>query len=242
MIPLMDTIPHREKPFVTWMIIIVNFLVFLFQTSLPPDISELFVHHFSFVPVKLTNLWREGLRLEILFFSWPLITSMFLHGSWLHLIGNMWSLWLFGDNVEDRVGHLRFLVFYLLSGIIASLTHYIFNAYSSVPTIGASGAIAGVMGAYFIMFPLARIITIIPFLWVPLFVQIPAIFFIGFWFVSQFFSGLFSLLGPAFGGGIAWWAHIGGFIFGIIAIPFFRRKFKRYRSFFDDEFYYYQYF
>lgn len=215
MIPLMDTIPHRKKPFVMWMIIIVNFLVFLFQTSLPPNISEFFVYYFGFVPLRFTNLRHEGL---------PLITSMFLHGSWIHLIGNMWSLWLFGDNVEDRVGHFRFLFFYLLSGVIASLTHYIFNVNSPVPTIGASGAIAGIIGAYFVMFPRARIVTIVPFFWVPLFVQIPAVFFIGFWFVSQFYSGLFSLLGPTFGGGIAWWAHIGGFIFGVLAIPFFRKS------------------
>lgn len=242
MIPLKDTVPGREKPFVTWAIIAVNVAVFLLQISLPSNISEFLVYKFGFVPLKLTTLWGYGLWLEILYFSWSLITSMFLHGSWMHLISNMWSLWLFGDNVEDRVGHFRFFVFYLLSGIAASLTHYVFNIYSPVPTIGASGAIAGVMGAYFVMFPLARIITLVPLLWIPFFLEIPAMLFIGFWFVSQVFSGLFSLIGPVFGGGIAWWAHIGGFIFGVATISLFRKKRDQYRLFFDDEIYYYQYF
>lgn len=242
MIPLKDTIPHRDKPFITWLLITINIFVFLFQISLPPDILEYFVYKLGFVPYDLTTLLNYGLRLELVFFLRPLITHMFLHGSWMHLIGNMWSLWLFGDNVEDRIGHLRFFVFYLLSGIVASLTHYIFNIHSTIPTIGASGAIAGVMGAYFIMFPLARIVTLVPLFWIPFFLEIPAVVFIGFWFVSQIFSGLFSLFGPVFGGGIAWWAHVGGFVFGAIAIRIFKKSLSRYRPFYDDEFYYYQFY
>lgn len=144
--------------------------------------------------------------------------------------------------MEDRVGHLRFFVFYLLSGIVASLTHYVFNIHSPVPTIGASGAIAGVMGAYFIMFPLARIVTLVPVFWIPFFFEIPAVVFIGLWFISQVFSGIFELFGPVFGGGIAWWAHVGGFIFGAVAIRIFKKKRSRYRLFFDDEYYYYQFY
>lgn len=242
MIPLKDTIPHRNKPFITWLLITINIFVFLFQISLPPNILDYFVYKLGFVPLNLTTLWNYGLRLELVFFLWPLITSMFLHGSWMHLIGNMWSLWLFGDNVEDRMGHFRFLVFYLLSGIIASLTHYFFNIHSPIPTIGASGAIAGVMGAYFIMFPLARIVTLVPVFWIPFFFEIPAIIFIGLWFISQVFSGIFELFGPVFGGGIAWWAHVGGFAFGVITIHVFKKKTSQYRSFFDDEYYYYQFY
>jgi hypothetical protein len=143
---------------------------------------------------------------------------MFLHGGFWHLLGNMWSLYIFGDNVEDRLGPLRYLVFYLLCGITSGLSHLIFNLNSNVPTIGASGAIAGVMGAYLILHPNSKILTLIPILFIPWFVEIPAFFFLGFWFVIQFINAAASHGGVS---GIAWWAHIGGFIFGIIFLKIF---------------------
>lgn len=132
----------------------------------------------------------------------------------MHVISNMWMLWIFGDNVEDRMGHLRFLVFYLLCGVAAGIVHFATNLNSTLPTVGASGAVAGVMGAYFLLYPRARIITMIPVFFYPLFIEIPAVFFLGLWFYSQLFSGLASLSGPMQVGGIAWWAHVGGFLTG----------------------------
>lgn len=203
MIPLKDTIPSREKPFMTWTIIAVNVFVFLYQVSLPHEAALQFVYRYSFVPARFTYYLQHGFLTAITVSIGSILTSMFMHGSWMHLISNMWSLWLFGDNVEDRVGHFRFLIFYILSGISASLTHWFFNAASDVPTVGASGAIAGVMGAYFLMFPLSRIVTLIPVGFIPLFVEIPALFYLGIWFLSQVSSGILELFGPVFGGGIA---------------------------------------
>jgi len=165
---------------------------------------------------------------------------MFLHGGWMHFISNMWSLWLFGDNVEDCMGHLRFLIFYLLCGLAAGFIHFMFNPTAQVPTIGASGAIAGVMGAYFVMFPTARVITLVPIFFLPYFIEIPAVFYLGIWFMMQLFSGMFSLVLPTGAGGIAWWAHVGGFLFGILVLPFFRRR--RGRPFYADEFFYRNFF
>jgi len=213
MIPLRDANPSRRKPIVTVIIIILNLFIFLFQTSLPPDIVRQFIKTFGFIPYRFTYDLFKGYSIKV--WLTPIFTSMFLHGSWMHLISNMWALWLFGDNVEDRLGHFKFLVFYLLSGFAAAMTHYIFNFNSPVVTIGASGAISGVMGAYFIMFPFARIITLVPVFGLPLFVRIPSIIYIGFWFLSQVSNGILTLFGPIFGFGIAWWAHIGGFLFGV---------------------------
>ena len=143
-----------------------------------------------------------------------LVTSMFLHGGWLHVFSNMWTLWIFGDNVEDRLGHGRYLGFYLLSGLAAAAIHTLTNTDSTLPTIGASGAIAGVMGAYFVLFPGARVVTLIPIFFWPLFVELPAILYLGFWFLTQFYSGTLSLAAGRDAGGIAWWAHVGGFLVG----------------------------
>jgi membrane associated rhomboid family serine protease len=146
---------------------------------------------------------------------------MFLHGGWIHLIGNMWTLWIFGDNVEDEMGPWKFLIFYLTCGLFASAVQIYTNPDSVLPTIGASGAIAGVMGAYYVLFPRARIIIMIPILFFPFFFEIPAVLFLAFWFLEQLFSGAFSLLGPKMLGGIAWWAHIGGFLCGMTIYRFF---------------------
>ncbi len=210
MIPLRDIIPSRTTPYVTVSLIAANVLVFLYQQTLPQRDSIDFLYTWSMVPAG---------------FALPtLVSSMFLHGGWIHLIGNMLYLWIFGDNVEDRVGHARFVVFYLGCGIVAGLAHVLSNPLSTVPTVGASGAIAGVMGAYFVLYPRSRILTLIPlFVFVEL-IEVPAILFLGFWFVLQLLSGMGTMgRADAASGGIAFWAHIAGFLVGAGMIFVFRR-------------------
>ncbi len=230
MIPLQDTIPRRTTPFVTWSLIAVNSLIFLYETSLPPELLERFVYTFGVVPARYTTAYwpEQGIS------YWPFLTNMFLHGGWMHLIGNMWTLWIFGDNVEDRLGRGRYLLFYVVCGLAASMTHVVFNMSSEVPAIGASGAIAGVMGAYFVMFPHSRVITLVPIFFWPFFFEIPAVIYLGFWFLTQLFSGTFAVMAPQVGGGIAWWAHIGGFVGGVLLLPLLRRR-KDYRPYYPDE-------
>jgi membrane associated rhomboid family serine protease len=165
----------------------------------------------------------------------PFVSNMFLHGGWLHLVLNMWTLWLFGPAVEDRLGPTRYILFYLACGVFASVTHAVFNPGSIVPALGASGAIAGVLGCYIRLFPHALLIVMIPILFFPLFFEVPAIVFAGLWFITQVLGGAVGLLMPADGGGIAWWAHIGGFVAGLaLAVPLQRRQ-RPYRSYFADE-------
>jgi membrane associated rhomboid family serine protease len=237
MFPIKDTIPSREFPCATWTIIIINAIVFFIELSLPKELLTKVFYNFGVVPARYSHPdWAVFFGLSFDNY-WPFLTNMFLHGGWMHFISNMWTLYLFGDNVEDRLGHVRFLVFYILSGIVASITHYIFNLHSTVPALGASGAIAGVMGAYFIMFPHSRVITLIPILFIPYFIEIPAFVYLWVWFVTQLLSGTFSLLSPEAGGGIAWWAHIGGFVTGILMLPLFKKRRSSYRVFFSDEIY-----
>ncbi len=211
MIPLRDVIPSRSTPYVTIAIIALNALVFLYQFSLGED-GEEFIFAFGLVPAA---------------FSWVnVLTSMFVHGGILHFGGNMLYLWIFGDNVEDRMGHGRFVVFYLLCGAVAALVQALTVADSRVPMVGASGAIAGVMGAYFVLYPRSRIVTLLPiFIFIQI-IEVPAIFFLGIWFLMQFVSGLGSLAvapGGQFAGGIAFWAHIAGFAAGAGTVFVFRR-------------------
>ncbi len=217
MFPLRDTIRSRSFSWVNWGLILLNVFLFLYQSSLTPEAAERLLFAFGLVPAKLTL----GNPLP-----WTtLLSSMFLHGGWFHLISNMWTLYIFGDNVEDRMGSFSYLVFYLAAGVTAGLVHAFFSLGSPVPTVGASGAIAGVLGAYFVLFPHGRVITFVPWFFLPWFVEIPASFFLGIWFVSQLFSGLLELGAAATFSGIAWWAHIGGFAFGLIlAIPFRRPR------------------
>ncbi|MGQ9661710.1 MAG: rhomboid family intramembrane serine protease [Kiritimatiellia bacterium] len=216
MIPLRDNVPARFTPFVTYLLIIINVVVYLHQANLDPRETEIFAHLYGTVPARFTHpVW--GARV-----AFPpgavltLFTSMFLHGGLLHLFSNMWALWLFGDNVEDRLGHLRYLIFYLLSGVLAMGTHVFFNLESKIPAVGASGAIAGVMGAYMVNFPRANVIVLVPVLFYPLFLEVPAVFFLLVWFVGQLMSGTTSLLIRSPGlGGVAFWAHVGGFVAGV---------------------------
>lgn len=214
MFPLRDTIPSRRAPFVLWAILLANALVFVHELRLSEGGLERLFEHYGVVPVRLQ---LEGAAL----LSSPgayvaLLTSMFLHGGWLHVLGNLWTLAIFGDNVEDRMGPLRFLAFYLVCGVLAGVVHVYFNPESPVPTIGASGAISGVMGAYFVLYPRARIVTLIPILFYPLFVELPAFVFLGLWFASQLLSGTASMVEPEAAGGIAFLAHVGGFVAGVL--------------------------
>jgi membrane associated rhomboid family serine protease len=209
-IPLRDIIPSRTTPYVTVTIIGLNALAFLYELSLGEAVDR-FILSFGLVPAS---------------FSWiTVFTSMFLHGGFLHVGGNMLYLWIFGDNVEDRMGHGRFVAFYLLCGIAAALAQTVINPDSPVPMVGASGAIAGVMGAYFVLYPHSRIVMLVWFIVIQL-VEVPAIIFLGLWFVMQLLSGAFSIASSVQGepaGGIAFWAHIAGFAAGVIGVFVFRR-------------------
>jgi len=222
-LPLRDDIPSQRFPGLTVAIIAVNVAVFLFEVMQGPQI-ERFLYIWGFVPERYTDS-RIASFFTLRQQAAPFLTSMFLHGGWMHLIGNMWILWIFGDNVEDRLGRLGFLGLYLVGGCVATLLHLITNAHSPLPTIGASGAVAAVMGAYFRLYPRARVHTVIPpFVWGPVF-ELPAVVFLGCWFLLQFFSGTLSLVNSSeHVGGVAWWAHIGGFAFGLIVALFLRAE------------------
>ena len=227
MIPIQDTVQSRSVPLVTWAIILINALVFFWELSLPPAEREYCLTVLGMIPARL------GIDPDAYV---TLLTCMFLHGGWMHFIGNMWVLYLFGDAVEDRMGSVSYLVFYLLCGLAASVTHFLVDPANPVPTIGASGAIAGVMGAYFVLFPMARVFTLVPILFIPFFIEIPAVVFLGIWFASQLFSGTLSLVSMQSYEGVAWWAHVGGFGAGIVLLPVFKKSRKDYRRYYPDEY------
>lgn len=220
MVPLRDENPTSTTPYVTYGLILINVLIFLFQITLPPDQLQQFFDTWAIVPAQLTASFTGGSPSANR--EWiTLVTSQFLHGGILHLGGNMLYLWVFGNNIEDQLGSVRFTIFYLGCGILAGLAQWFVAPTSTVPTIGASGAIAGVMGAYILRFPRAYIQTLLPLFIFFTVIRVPAIFFLGFWFVQQALYGLLSLgadvnMGS---GGVAYWAHAGGFIFGVILGP-----------------------
>jgi membrane associated rhomboid family serine protease len=225
MIPLRDDNPSESTPVVTRALIVMNAAIFFYELSLGPALHD-FILSWGLVPARLQaglnlggdHMVRTGLTLG---------TSLFLHGGWAHLIGNMWYLWIFGDNVEDQFGSLGFLLFYLAAGAAASVLHVVSNPGSHLPTLGASGAIAGVLGAYAVMFPRARVYTLVPFFPIFQIIPLPAVLMLGAWFLFQFVAGAISAGQAAATGGVAWWAHIGGFLFGVIVAkatqPFRRR-------------------
>ena len=223
MIPIKDSIPNVFRPYMVWIIILLNAAVFIYTVGLDPMSLARFFHLYGVVPIRLV---QPELAMQA---GYPdsgyhtLVTHMFIHGGFLHFILNAWMLWIFADNIEDVMGPFRFLVFYLICGAGALLVHILFNAGSQVPVVGASGAIAGVMGAYFLLYPHSRVITIIPIIIIPYIVEIPAVLFLGVWFVIQVVSALWTdMLGA--GTGVAWWAHAGGFMVGMIILPLFRDR------------------
>jgi membrane associated rhomboid family serine protease len=217
MFPLRDTIRARTFPVVNVSIIVINILVFLYEFALGERLDA-FIREYGLTPVRFFWGLQGNLKEAII----PLFTSMFLHGGWLHLLGNMWFLYIFGDNVEDRVGHGRYIIFYILCGVCAGLSQTLLFRGSNIPMVGASGAIAGVLGGYFLLFPHARILTLVPiFIFLQL-MEIPAVVFLVIWFFFQFLQG--TIISAGTGGGVAWWAHIGGFIGGMILIFPFKKK------------------
>lgn len=222
MLPLRDTVRARSLPILNYSLIGLNVLIFIVEAGMGPTAFRGMLTRFGLVPAQL-SLARPLSYLTLL-------TSVFLHGSWFHLISNMWTLHIFGDNVEDRMGRGRYLLFYLLAGVIAGTTQVLFAPQSQVPTVGASGAIAGVLGAYFLLFPQGRVLTLIPLFILPWFVEIPAFIYLGIWFLTQVSSGLVTLGRLGAGGsfsGIAWWAHIGGFVAGLALVRSFARRRRR---------------
>jgi membrane associated rhomboid family serine protease len=222
-IPLRDRNPTRRAPVVTIALIVLNVAVFVFELGLGSKLGGFF-QTWGLVPDSVSGAFATGqVRLAVLL---PLFTTMFIHGGWLHLGGNMLYLWIFGDNVEDELGHGRYLIFYLVCGMVASTLNILVDPHSTLPIIGASGAIAGVLGAYLLMFPRARVLTLIPFFFFLPLAELPALIVLGFWFVMQFFNGLISLGFETGGmGGVAWWSHIGGFAAGL-ALTFPFRKYR----------------
>lgn len=223
MIPIRDDAPRALTPYVNYSLIALNVLVFLFEVSLPPFELRRFLYQFGVVPASFLE-GTGGLA--------TLFTSMFLHGGWLHLIANMWALYIFGDNLEDYLGGFKYLLLYFASGVIAALVHVMFNTTSQAPVVGASGAIGGVMGAYFLLFPAARVLTVVPifFAW---FVWLPAWVVLGYWFLAQFVSGAATAIAQTSntvrsGPGVAFWAHVGGFIAGLTLIKLFKPRPQRY--------------
>ncbi|MGZ9165701.1 MAG: rhomboid family intramembrane serine protease [Anaerolineales bacterium] len=221
MFPLYDTVRSRRFPAINLLLIVINVLAFLYEIQMDPSALKEFVFEWGLIPARLlsdpSSAWRT------------IFTSMFLHGGWFHIINNMWVLFIFGDNVEARMGGIRYLIFYLLSGVAAVFLQTYILPSSAVPMIGASGAVAGVLGAYLILFPQSRIASLVPILFIFTIIEIPAMIFLLFWFASQLYSGLFAIQGSS-GSGIAWWAHVGGFLFGMIMVFFFRTR-TTYRSY-----------
>lgn len=221
MFPFRDNIPSRTFPIITVLLILTNCTVFIYELSLGRRLPA-FIFQFGVIPMRYQAASSPKLISQS---GMDLFTSMFLHGGWIHLLGNMWFLWIFGDNIEDLLGHLRFLFFYLCCGVAGSLSHIFFYSDSTIPSIGASGAIAGVLGAYLVSFPFARVLTLVPlFLFWPI-IELPAIFVLGSWFLVQLVNGAIAL-DPRFGATypVAWWAHIGGFLSGVILLGVLKRE------------------
>jgi membrane associated rhomboid family serine protease len=222
MFPLKDNIQARNFPIVNIGLIIINIIFFIYQMSYGHRVDQL-IFTFGFIPARFlaqqANSWLNPAGFL------PVFSSMFLHANLIHLISNMWMLWIFGDNVEDCMGHGRYLLFFLLCGVASVAAQAIANPQSAIPMIGASGAISGVLGAYFLTYPHARILTLLPIFILIYLIELPAYFFLGFWFVMQFLQGsLYSLNSDQIGGGVAWWAHVGGFTAGVLLLQVFRCK------------------
>ena len=226
MIPLRDSIRPRRRPIVNPALILANVLVFFYQLTLGHEqLFEFFVRY-GVVPARFQGVL--GFLYLVLSGQWAIpatvVTAMFLHGGWMHLIGNMLYLWVFGDNVEDRLGRLGYLLFYLAAGVVANLAQVAADPSSTTPLIGASGAVAGVLGAYFVTFPRSRVLALVPLGFFITMTEVPAVLFLFLWFALQLLNGVASIGFPQIAGQIAWWAHIGGFVAGMLLIRWFRRR------------------
>jgi membrane associated rhomboid family serine protease len=219
MLPIRDDTPRSTLPFINYFLIALNLAIFFFEWTLGPRALRSFEFQFALIPRNVEG-WLGG-ALPASYALVPFVSSMFLHASWWHVIANMWFLNIFGDNVEDRLGHFGYLLFYLVSGLGANLAHFVFNFNSGLPAVGASGAIAGVMGAYFVLYPRARVLT----WWLVFVIWLPAWLVLGYWFVGEFLGGAASLFTSSGGaGGVAFWAHVGGFVSGVLLIKLLPTK------------------
>ena len=230
MIPIRDNVPSRTLPIVNTTIIVVNAVVFVYEWVLPEQELRSFIHQFALIPGYFTGMpFEDVLRTQ----WWRPFTSMFMHGGWLHVIMNMWALWIFGDNVEDRIGHVTYVFFYLVCGLAAAVAHIFMSKGSPVPTLGASGAVAGIMGAYLMLYPRAKVYTLVPFFILTI-IPIPAFIYLGIWFLLQLQSGILTW-GHEHLAGIAFWAHAGGFAAGAVLVLVATKR-KRYRTWHRDEY------
>ncbi|MFI5070227.1 MAG: rhomboid family intramembrane serine protease [Terriglobales bacterium] len=229
MIPLRDDQPRFSTPYINYFLVALNTIVFLFELSVGAQsrgaLNSL-IYEFGIVPDHFTAALTGPQHFQLAGVFLSILTSMFLHGSWLHIIGNMWVLWIFGDNIEDYLGHFSYLLFYLICGFTAAITHIAMNPGSDIPTVGASGAIAGIMGGYFLLFPKARVLTLVPLIVFFTFWWLPAWIVLGYWFLLQFLSGTATSIAysSSSGGGVAFWAHVGGFVTGLILIKIMPRR------------------
>lgn len=220
MIPLRDTTKSPGFPYVNITLIVLNVLIFLYEYTLGENMN-VFIFRWGLIPV---NVFSSSPDMTITDRFYPFLTSMFLHAGWLHLIGNMLFLYIFGDNVEGRVGHIKYLIFYIICGLAAAVFQFMTNTHSVIPMVGASGAISGILGAYITFYPRSRILTLVPVFFFIQLIHIPAAVFILIWFLIQFLSGLGTLNIPKETGGVAFWAHVGGFVAGLILARFFDRS------------------
>jgi membrane associated rhomboid family serine protease len=221
MIPVRDTIPCENTPFVTWTLIGINVVVFLFLKLLHEPVAVQILHLYGLVPARYFHpAWATAMGYPPGDYL-PLLTCMFLHAGWSHLLFNIWLIWIFADNIEDIMGRPRFLIFYLICGVIGSLVHMAYNPDSQTPTVGASGAIAGVLGAYFFLYPYAKVVIWIPILFLPIFIQVPAIAFLGVWVIFQLYEATTAIVAGKAYMDIAWWGHLGGFMAGALLHRFF---------------------
>lgn len=220
MFPLQDSTPTRTTPFVTWLLIGLNVLCFLIEATMPEAELNDFIQQFGVVPIRFISQFNSGELFTV-------YSSMFLHAGWIHLLGNMWALFIFGDNVEDRLGHLNYIVFYFFCGTVAAIGQILMSMTSFMPMVGASGALAGILGAYILLYPRARVATVVPLFFVlPWVIEVPAILYLGLWFFMQFFTGLYALAASplAAEASIAWWAHIWGFLSGAALVKLLAKR------------------
>ncbi len=223
MIPIRDNVPRVTKPIAVTIVIVLNALLFIYTQGMSLREQAQIFHLYGVVPARFFEpdwaIWAGYPES----YGWPFISYMFLHGGWIHILLNMWMLWIFGDNIEDVTGHFGFIVFYLLCGMAAVGLHMVFQQTANIPVIGASGAVAGVMGAYIVLYPHGRVLTLVPIIIIPLFLRVPSYLFLGIWFLSQVTSG-FLANGARGAHEVAWWAHVGGFVAGLVLILWFRQR------------------
>jgi membrane associated rhomboid family serine protease len=224
MIPIRDNILCETKPYISWAIIAICICIFLGMKLLPYELQRQLTYLYGMVPIRYSNpAWAAGFGLRFDYYL-SFLTNLFLHGGWLHIIINIWFLWIFSKKIEDVMGHVRFLFFYLICGVVATFVQWYFDQGLVIPVVGASGAISGVLGAYFILYPYARIVVWFPLLFLPIFFELPAISFLGFWVIMQIYKATTALVFEDVVADVAWWAHIGGFVAGVFLYPLFLKN------------------